>query len=161
DAVKRSPPCTIRCPIAAIFSFKDGSNGKICFTIKSSASLCAAPAPNSAFPFSPCNFHLIRASGKWNASARPDNFSSPLSGFKITNFNDELPQLRIRIRFCVIEITYLVELRVICLNKQDDKFCGDRIHCYAQKINFKANKSKIFLIFQKKCNLFGSDWLKK
>ncbi len=42
--------------------------------IKLSASVCAAPAPKSALPFSPVSFHLIRASGKKNASAKPDNF---------------------------------------------------------------------------------------
>lgn len=42
--------------------------------IKLSASVCAAPAPKSALPFSPLSFHLIRASGKKNASAKPDNF---------------------------------------------------------------------------------------
>lgn len=102
DWVNLSPPCTIRCPIATMLSFNPASCGKILLTIKSNASLCAAPAPNSALPFSPFSFHLIRASSKLNASAKPDNFSSPDWGSKMANFKEELPQFRTRINFCDI-----------------------------------------------------------
>lgn len=80
-----------------MLAFNSSDNNSL--AMKFNASLCAAPAPNSALPFSPCNFHLMRASAKWNASAKPDNFSSPVLGSKIANFKDELPQLRIRIKF--------------------------------------------------------------
>ena len=77
--------------------------------IKLSASVCAAPAPKSALPFSPLSFHLIRASGKKNASAKPDNFSSPVAGSRIANLSEELPQLRIRTSFDIGTL-YLIEV---------------------------------------------------
>ena len=77
--------------------------------MKSSASVCAAPAPKSALPFSPLSFHLMRASGRKNASAKPDNFSSPVAGSRIANFNEELPQLRIRTSFDIGTL-YLIKV---------------------------------------------------
>ena len=62
DAIRRDIQSTIRWPIAPILAFNSSDNNS--FAMNESASLCAAPAPKSALPFSPCNFHLMRASSK-------------------------------------------------------------------------------------------------
>ena len=51
----------------------------------------------------------MRASGRKNASAKPDNFSSPVAGSRIANFNEELPQLRIRTSFDIGTL-YLIKV---------------------------------------------------
>ena len=77
--------------------------------MKLSASVCAAPAPKSALPFSPLSFHLYELQEGKNASAKPDNFSSPVAGSRIANFNEELPQLRMRTSFDIGTL-FLIEV---------------------------------------------------
>ena len=94
ELVYFSPPCTIRWPIAVSCADSSGFCARIVLTIKFSASLWAAPAPKAASCLPPSIFHLIRASGRWKHSAKPERYSSPLAASMIANFSEELPQFR-------------------------------------------------------------------
>ena len=66
---------------------------RIVLTMKFSASLCAARPQRRSFVFGAVHFPMMRASGRWKHSAKPERNSSPLTASMIANFREELPQL--------------------------------------------------------------------